>query len=81
MITDNEIPMIQAHEIHKSFGDLKVLNGISFNVTRGEVIAIIVPSGSGKSHLASILKMKTKCLEISPEKLNENVIAKIIVFL
>ena len=42
MNTDKEVPMIQAKEIHKSFDDLKVLNGISFNVKRGEVIAIIV---------------------------------------
>ena len=55
MITDNEIPMIQAHEIHKSFGDLKVLNGISFNVASGEVVAIIGPSGSGKSTLLRCL--------------------------
>ena len=55
MITDNEIPMIQAHEIHKSFGDLKVLNGISFNVDSGEVVAIIGPSGSGKSTLLRCL--------------------------
>ena len=32
------------------------------------------PSGSGKSHLASILKTKTKCLEIFPEQLNEDTI-------
>ena len=55
MITDHEIPMIQAHEIHKSFGDLKVLNGISFNVASGEVVAIIGPSGSGKSTLLRCL--------------------------
>ena len=55
MITDNEIPLIQAHEIHKSFGELKVLNGISFNVSCGEVVAIIGPSGSGKSTLLRCL--------------------------
>ena len=55
MNTDKEVPMIQAKEIHKSFGDLKVLNGISFNVKRGEVIAIIGPSGSGKSTLLRCL--------------------------
>ena len=55
MITDDVTPMIQAHEIHKSFGDLKVLNGISFNVECGEVVGIIGPSGSGKSTLLRCL--------------------------
>jgi len=38
------------------------------------IVNIFGPLGSGKSHLASILKTKTKCLEIVPEELNENVI-------
>jgi len=38
------------------------------------IINIYGPSGSGKSHLSSILKIKTKCLEILPKELNENVI-------
>ncbi len=38
------------------------------------IVNIFGPHGSGKSHLASILKAKTKCLEIFPEKLNENII-------
>ena len=38
------------------------------------IINIYGPSGSGKSHLSSILKTKTKCLEILPKELNENVI-------
>ncbi len=42
-------PMVSVKNIHKSFGDLKVLNGISFDVMKGEVICIIGPSGSGKS--------------------------------
>ena len=35
--------------LHKSFGDLEVLKGINFEVSRGEVIAIIGTSGSGKT--------------------------------
>lgn len=38
------------------------------------IVNIFGPSGSGKSHLASILKSKTKCLEILPKDLNENII-------
>ena len=38
------------------------------------IVNIFGPSGSGKSHLASILKTKTKCLEILPKELNENII-------
>jgi polar amino acid transport system ATP-binding protein len=41
--------MISIQEIHKSFGSNKVLEGISLNVTKGEVLCIIGPSGSGKS--------------------------------
>lgn len=41
--------MIEIKEIHKSFGDLKVLNGVSLNIEKGEVISIIGPSGTGKS--------------------------------
>jgi len=39
------------------------------------IVNIFGPTGSGKSHLASILKSKTKCLEILPKDLNENIIS------
>ena len=42
-------PMVSVKNLHKSFGDLEVLKGISFDVMKGEVICIIGPSGSGKS--------------------------------
>jgi ABC-type polar amino acid transport system ATPase subunit len=41
--------MIQINDIHKHFGKLNVLNGITDYVEKGEVVVIIGPSGSGKS--------------------------------
>ena len=43
--------LIRIENIKKSFGDLNVLNDISFNVSKGESVAIIGPSGCGKSTL------------------------------
>ena len=41
--------MVKAEGVHKSFGRLEVLCGISLEVARGEVMCILGPSGSGKS--------------------------------
>lgn len=42
-------PMVNAVEIHKSFGSNEVLKGINLEVNKGEVLCLIGPSGSGKS--------------------------------
>lgn len=41
--------MININAIHKSFGDIEVLKGVSLTVAKGEVVCLIGPSGSGKS--------------------------------
>ncbi|MEM6901941.1 MAG: ATP-binding cassette domain-containing protein [Pseudomonadota bacterium] len=47
--TGSAIPALEIHDLHKRFGDLHVLNGVSMNAADGDVISIIGSSGSGKS--------------------------------
>ena len=44
-------PIVSITNVHKSFGNVEVLKGISIDIMKGEVICIIGPSGSGKSTL------------------------------
>ncbi|WP_024833208.1 amino acid ABC transporter ATP-binding protein [Ruminiclostridium josui] len=52
--------MIRAKDIYKSFDGNVVLSGISFEVNKGEVVAIIGPSGSGKSTLLRCINLLEK---------------------
>lgn len=53
-------PMIQLIDLHKSFGDNRVLQGVNLTIERGETMVIIGGSGSGKSvilkHIIGLMK-------------------------
>ncbi|HEX2276574.1 MAG TPA: ATPase, T2SS/T4P/T4SS family, partial [Candidatus Tectomicrobia bacterium] len=47
--------MIQAVDVHRSFGQQQVLTGVNLRVPRGEILVIIGQSGSGKSVMLRLL--------------------------
>ena len=49
--------MIEVRDLHKSFGDLEVLKGITTSIARGEVVVLIGASGSGKSTFLRCLNL------------------------
>ena len=55
--------MIKTVDLHKSFGQLQVLKGVSQTIRKGEVVSIIGPSGGGKSTFLRCLNLLEK-----PEK-------------
>ena len=55
--------VLRAENVHKRYGELEVLKGVSFEVERGQVKVVIGPSGSGKSTLLRCLAL----LEIPSE--------------
>jgi ABC-type polar amino acid transport system ATPase subunit len=50
-------PVVRGEQIHKSFGDNVVLNGIDFEVASKETLVVIGPSGSGKSTLLRCINL------------------------
>lgn len=47
--------MIEVRDLHKSFGQIKAVDGVSFSVNRGEVLGFLGPNGAGKSTTMKIL--------------------------
>ncbi|MGB8010206.1 MAG: ABC transporter ATP-binding protein [Terriglobales bacterium] len=52
---EGSAPAIAVEDLHKSFGSQKVLNGISLTVNRGETLAVLGRSGTGKSVLLRLI--------------------------
>ena len=57
----NEI--IQIQHLQKHFGNLKVLNDVSFDIHKGEVVTVIGSSGSGKSTMLRCINLLEKYLK------------------
>ena len=60
--------MIRFENVHKSFEDVKVLDGVTFEVADGEIVAIVGPSGTGKSvtlkHIVGLLAPDEGTVEV-----------------
>ena len=50
-------PLIEIEDLHKSFGSLKVIKGITTTIHKGEIVVIIGPSGGGKSTFLRCLNL------------------------
>jgi phospholipid/cholesterol/gamma-HCH transport system ATP-binding protein len=65
--------MITLRNVHKSFGDQKVLDGLDLDIPDGKITAIIGPSGEGKSvllkHLIGLLQPDSGTVEVDGESI------------
>ena len=52
---DKRITVLRAVDIHKAYGSLRVLKGVSLSLGQGEVVALVGASGAGKSTLLQIM--------------------------
>ena len=50
-------PLLEVERLHKSFGSLQVLRGITTTILKGEVVVVIGPSGGGKSTFLRCLNL------------------------
>ena len=55
-MTSNGEPVIRVNDLKKSYGDVKAVDGVSFEVARGEVFGMLGPNGAGKTTTIEVLE-------------------------
>jgi polar amino acid transport system ATP-binding protein len=74
-------PVVILRDVKKSFGAIEVLQGISFDVRKGEVICIIGPSGSGKSTLIrcinALIGIDSGSIRVEGQEVNDPALDKL----
>jgi ABC-2 type transport system ATP-binding protein len=50
------VPTIEVEDLHKRYGDIHAVRGVSFTVAEGEVVALLGPNGAGKSSTVEVLE-------------------------
>ena len=56
-VSANSNEIIRVEDLHKSFGSLEVLKGVTEHISKGEVVSVIGPSGGGKSTFLRCLNL------------------------
>jgi ABC-2 type transport system ATP-binding protein len=54
--SDGHAPIVEACSLHKRYGDVEALRGISFDIKKGEVFGLLGPNGAGKTTTIEILE-------------------------
>jgi len=68
--------IIKIEQLHKSYGDIKAVNGIDLNMNEGEMFGLVGPDGAGKTTtiriLCGLLKVDLGSVEVLDSELNKN---------
>jgi branched-chain amino acid transport system ATP-binding protein len=72
---EREEPLLQANRVSKSFGGLRAVDDVSFDVRRGEIVGVIGPNGAGKTTLFNVitglLPLSAGSVRLGPHELDK----------
>jgi ABC-2 type transport system ATP-binding protein len=78
------VPVIEVRDLHKSYGEVRAVQGVSFTVERGEVFGMLGPNGAGKTTTVEILEgLRTRdagdvrVLSLDPDRAGRAIKARI----